>query len=60
MQREYGRAKRGEKVYGRISGRKFKRVNIVAGKCEGKILAPLQYGGTTDSAIFEAWFEHRL
>ena len=58
--REYGRAPRGEKVFGEISGRKYKRVSIVAGKCCGSILAPLEYRGTTDSTLFEYWFEHLL
>ena len=45
---------------GKISGRKFKRTNILAGICQGQWLAPLQYEGTTDSLLFEYWFEHCL
>jgi transposase len=60
LYREYARAARGEKVYTKISGRKFRRVNIVAGICLGMWIAPLQYGGTTDSLLFEYWFENRL
>jgi hypothetical protein len=58
--REYARAPQGEKVYGEISGRKYKRVSIVAGKCCGSVLAPLEYSGMTDSILFEDWFEHLL
>ena len=54
--REYARALRGEKVVAKISGKKFKRTNIVAGICQGKWVAPLQYDGTTDSVLFEFWF----
>ena len=56
--REYARAPRGEKAYGVISGKKYKRVSVVAAQCEGRIFAPLEYEGTTDSVLFEYWFEH--
>jgi transposase len=58
--REYARATRGEKVFAKISGRKFKRTNIVAGICQGQWLAPMEYSGTTDSTLFEFWFENCL
>ncbi|MEG0835800.1 MAG: transposase, partial [Christensenellaceae bacterium] len=60
LYREYARAVRGEKVTAKISGEKFKRTNIVAGICNGKWVAPLEYGGTTDSVLFEFWFENSL
>jgi len=60
LYREYARAPRGEKVVVKISGRKFKRTNIVAGICRGKWVAPLEYTGTTDSVLFEFWFENCL
>ena len=60
LYREYARSPRGEKVYGVISGRKYKRMSMVAGKCGKKILAPLSYEGTTNSALFEYWFEYAL
>ena len=53
-------ALRRQKVIAKISGRKFKRTNIVAGICQGKWVAPLEYTGTTDSILFEAWFENCL
>ena len=60
LYREYARAPRGEKVYGVISGKKYKRVSVVAAQCEDRIFAPLEYAGTTDSVLFEYWFEHIL
>ena len=60
LYREYARAPRGEKVQTRISGRKYTRVNVVAGICQGKWVAPLQYSGTTDSVLFEFWFTNCL
>jgi len=60
LYREYARALRGKKVFAKISGKKFKRTNIVAGLCQGKWVAPLEYSGTTDSVLFEFWFENCL
>ena len=58
--REYARAPRGQKVMGQISGKKYRRTNIVAGICCGKWVAPLQYDGSTNADLFEFWFEHCL
>jgi len=60
LNREYGRAPRGEKVTERQSGKKFKRTNILAAKCCDEIIEPLQYDGRTDHLLFETWFETRL
>ncbi len=43
-----------------ISGKKFQRTNIVAAKMGNRILAPMQYNGTTDAPLFEFWFEQWL
>jgi transposase len=60
LYREYARAPRGQKVTGVISGKKFKRTNIVAGLCQKSWVAPFQYDGYTDSGLFEFWFENCL
>ena len=60
LYREYGYAPRGQKVYDQISGRKYKRCGIVAAKMGDKILAPFQYSGTMNSALFEYWFSTQL
>ena len=60
MYREYGYAPRGQKVFDRISGRKYKRCGIVAAQMADRIVAPLQYSGTMDSALFEFWFTEQL
>ena len=60
LYRKYGYAPRGQKVYGQISGRKYKRCGIVAAKMEDKILAPFQYSGTMNSTLFEFWFTKQL
>ena len=48
---------RGTKICGEVSGRKYQRTNIIAGYCNGKVLAPFQYSGTTDAALVEDWLE---
>ena len=58
--RKHAYAPRGIKVYGNISGKKFKRTNIVSAKCGSSIVAPMIYDGTTDAALFEHWFEYAL
>jgi len=60
LYRQHARAFRGEKVHGEISGRKFKRVSIVAGECGANIIAPLEFDGTADHVLFEFWFEEIL
>jgi len=60
IHREYGYAPKGVIIEGKISGKKYKRTNIVAAKCCDKIVAPMIYSGTTDSTLFEYWFEHAL
>ena len=60
LYRKYGYAPRGRQVFGRISGRKYKRCGIVAAKMGDKILAPFQYSGTMNSTLFEYWFTHLL
>ena len=55
--REYGRALKGKKVYDKITGKKYHRINIVAGKCGDKIISPLVYEKIMDSEFFEKWFK---
>ena len=60
LYREYAYAPRGQKVVAKVSGKKFKRTNIVAGICQREWVAPMEYDGTTDSILFEFWFESCL
>jgi len=60
LYREFAYAPRGQKVVAQISGKKFKRVNFAAGICMGRWVAPIEYNGTTNSALFELWFEKCL
>ena len=60
LYREYGYAPRNQKVFSRISGRKYERCGIVAAKLGKDILAQFQYSGTMDSTLFESWFTGQL
>ena len=60
LHRTHGYAPRGEIVEEQISGKKYKRTNIVAAKCGKKIVVPLAYQGATDSELSEFWFENIL
>jgi len=53
-------SKRGIKIIGRVSGKKFKRTSIVAAKLDKDIITPLQYSGLMDSVLFEHWLEYCL
>ena len=62
--RLYARAKRGVKVYSQKSGKRVKKVNIVAGLLYGvsgkKHIAVHSYEHSTKAAFFEDWFEWQL
>ena len=58
--REYGLAPKGEKVYGEVSGKRYKRLNIVSAQCGGVKIAPFVYNWGTKAAWFEVWFEWYL
>lgn len=60
LHREYGWSDQGTPVSGIISGRKFKRIGVVAAQIGRQIVSPLAYDGTMDSALFELWFEQAL
>jgi len=60
LQREHGRAPRGEVVEDTVRGSKFERTNVIGAKCDGRHLAVECYKHTTDSAFIENWFANSL
>lgn len=60
MTREYGWAPIGQRVFLPCKGRKFKRVNIIAGLLNNKLICPTQYSWNTDATWFNEWFENLL
>ena len=55
LQREFGRSKRGQKVYGEKRGIRFIRESFIAGLSMGSIIAPMCYEGTCDGVLFNFW-----
>ena len=47
-------------MVGYVSGRKYRRVGLVAAQLDKQIVSPLQFDGTMDSRLFEHWFENCL
>jgi transposase len=57
MPREYGRAPAGQRVYLPTGGTRPKKVNVVAGLCNGKVICPTKYAWNTNAEWFNEWFE---
>jgi transposase len=57
MPREYGRSPVGERVYMPTSGRRTKKLNIIAGLLNGKLICPTIYDWNTNSVWFLEWLE---
>ena len=60
LYRPYARAPRGEKVYEKISGRRFERTSIVAGQVDGEFIASMIYKKSMTSNFFVEWFKTQL
>lgn len=60
ISRKFARAPRGQKIYGKISGKRIKRQSILAAQVNNKIIAPMIFEGTCYAELFEAWVEQVL
>ena len=58
--RTHGRAKQGEKVISDISGKRAKRVSVIAALNDKNIIAPGYFEGYTDSEVFNLWLAKSL
>ncbi|WP_061772011.1 IS630 family transposase, partial [Streptococcus pneumoniae] len=58
--REYGRSLKGQLRRGKVSGRRYQRISLVAGLTNGELIAPITYEETMTSDFFEAWFQKFL
>jgi transposase len=58
--RQYGYSKRGQRIIGKIYGRKIYRTNLVAGLANGKIVAPKLYRENISHLLFEDWLKNEL
>ena len=55
--RDYGYAVRGEKVIGKVSGKRFERTSVVAALFLGVLVASFAFKGSMNGDLFEGWFE---
>lgn len=55
--RENGRALRGAKIYGSVSGSRYHRESFIAAQNQHTIFAPFCYTGTCDTSLFNTWLE---
>lgn len=60
MARSRARAPRGKRVVVMRLGKRFKRLNVIAGQCGNQVIAQYSYDWTTNSDWFEVWFEWHL
>ena len=60
LYREKCWAKKGERIIGEVSGKKFKRINMIAGKCKKKIHALYTYEGNMNGSFFNIWLRECL
>ena len=58
--REYGRSLKDQLIRGKVSGRRYQRISLVAGLTNGELIAPMTYEETMTSDFFEAWFQKFL
>lgn len=58
--REYVWSKRGETVVSDIKGKKIRRVNVIAGLSNKKLLASLVFNSYINADCFNYWLEHHL
>ena len=53
----YGWNKRGKRFNALKSGKRQGRINMMAGYCNGQLLAPFTIEGTCNRTVFESWRE---
>ena len=58
--RDSGWAKIGQKIYGERSGKRWLRTSLLMAQNGKKWLAPMLFGGTCNTKIFNAWLEKFL
>ncbi len=56
----YGYCHHTERFYDLKLGHRTCRISMVAGWCEGSVLAPMTFEGYCDTVVFEVWVEQML
>ena len=60
VSREYGYALRGKKIFGKVRGKRTRKLNIIAGLCGKELIEPLIYEGNMDTIFFNNYLEKML
>ena len=60
LHRPYGRAPRGTKVMGEVSGTRVHRISLIAALNGSRLLAPMRFEGYCDTQVFNTWVEEVL
>ena len=60
LHRPYGRAPRGTKVMGEVSGTRAHRISFLAALNGSRLLAPMRFEGYCDTQVFNTWVEKVL
>ena len=58
--RAYGWSPQGEPCWGEKPGHRTQRVSLIDALHQQKLIAPLVFAGTCNTALFEAYIEHCL
>jgi transposase len=60
LDREYGRAPRGERIYQAGAGPRRERTSIISASQHGKLVAPLVFQGPCNTAVVDVYFAQVL
>jgi transposase len=60
LYRQYGRAPRGQQIFGEVPGSRGKRISVLGGWFQQRLIAPLVFTGTCNHVIFNTWLEKSL
>jgi len=60
LYRERGRAQRGEQIYQAIAGRRRERTSLISASRQGKLVAPLVFQGSCNTAVVDTYFAQVL
>ena len=60
LYREYGRARRGERIYQAVAGRRRERTSLISASQGNKLVAPLVFQGSCNREVVDTYFEKVL
>jgi transposase len=58
--RQYGYAKRGQRLYGEHTGKRFARTSLIGGLKNGEAIAPMEFKGYCNTEVVITWVKEML